>query len=363
MPAPNRSVTLAAFLQSLAAAVFGLVVTLDAAEVTDFRRIPLAGDPNGIESLTLAVHAGVTASMTRKSDDERETLCLTFDKTTQDRRLVAIQAQLSEPLGQLRVLSLKSRLEMCEGATPKLALIAFEDAGGVWYRISHSQPARDGLTEVRIPLNGSFQQAKFSVDNDDSLRWEQVDRVWIALLLDGPVNGEFDVAEAVFTDKPFHPAEPLSIEGDWEVAQDPAMQSQLTTPADPPCVQFDFRMPAGRHMFAIPRVPVNVEELDGYSGLQFSYQAKLPPGINGLLVMLVEGDGTQYLAGPAPPASDDWRTLTIPFTAFRRGGWSNDENDQLDLNQVRQVAIGLHGTTTDPAAQGQIRVRAVQFVP
>ena len=116
-------------------------------------------------------------------------------------------------------------------------------------------------------------------------------------------------------------------------------------------------------MFVIPRAAVHAEELDGYSGLRITYKAQLPEGIDGLLVMLIESDGTQYHAVPPPPASAEWKTITIPWSGFRRGGWSRDENDRLDRNEVGEVAVGMHGTATAEEAAGRISVSGAQFVP
>ena len=79
--------------------------------------------------------------------------------------------------------------------------------------------------------------------------------------------------------------------------------------------------------------------------------------------MLLESSGTQYCAQPAPPATEEWKTITIPFKQFVRGSWSKDENDHLDLNEVRNVAIGMHGTAKATPAVGTIMVCDVQFVP
>jgi hypothetical protein len=191
--------------------------------------------------------------------------------------------------------------------------------------------------------------------------------VWVGLLIDGPAKGTFEVERAVFTDEPFRPIRPFRVSGAWDAAQDPAVRGRLTTaeegPDGGPCMRYAFQLQGGRHMYAIPRVAVNVEELEGYSGLRFTYKADLPQGIPGLLVMLIEADGTQYYADPAPPGSSDWKTVTVPFGRFRRGGWSEDENDRLDLNDVRYVAIGMHGSAKQDAASGTIMVADVELVP
>ena len=80
-------------------------------------------------------------------------------------------------------------------------------------------------------------------------------------------------------------------------------------------------------------------------------------------VMLIEADGTQYRAEPAPQPSGQWQTFDVPFDRFARGGWSTDENDRLDLNDVRYVVIGVHGTADEAKASGTIWIADVEFLP
>jgi hypothetical protein len=223
------------------------------------------------------------------------------------------------------------------------------------------------MNKLRVPLGKPFQPALFSAGEQEAVDWTQVERVWVALLVDGPARGSLELTRAVFTDEPFRPDSPLAIRGTWESSHDPAVQDRIALensgPGGGPTISYTFTMPGGRHMYATARVPVQVEELEGYSALRFTYRTELPEGINGLLVMLMEADGTQYVAEPAPADSADWTTATIRFDQFRRGGWSNDENDRLDLNEVRHAAIGLHGTAKPQSASGKIVVAGVEFVP
>jgi hypothetical protein len=245
--------------------------------------------------------------------------------------------------------------------------VLFESDGGVWYRVGQSTVQTDRDFEVRLPLTQGFQRALFATDTDTEVHWEQVERAQIALLIDGPATGWWDIRRAVFTNEPFRPSEPLSVWGEWNATHDPAVRGTMTNlsigPGGQPMMRYSFEMPGGRHMYAVPRLPVDVAELDAYSGLRFTYRATLPEGIDDLLVMLIEADGTQYYASPGPPASDKWSTITIPLTHFRRGGWSLDENDRLDLKDVRYVAVGIHGTVRPAKATGTIDVTGVQFVP
>ena len=168
-----------------------------------------------------------------------------------------------------------------------------------------------------------------------------------------------------FTNEPLHPTEPVPVGKTWTVSQDSAVKSELeATEVDgTKTMEYQFRLPGGRHMFALPQTPVDVEELDGYSGLRFTYRADLPPGIDGLLVH-AHRRRRDPISGGAGSASEQRveGTVTIPFDKFERGSWSKDENDRLDLCDVRRVAIGMHGTTPK-AAGGTIAVRDVEFVP
>ncbi len=330
--------------------------------------IPLAG-PQGMQGFTLAGLPAVAARMEIVSGqgDRGPVLRMAFQSSDRQRRLVALQAQPAGPLERATALVLGCRVETGGEAPPPLVVIAFERDGGAWYRLAAGRPPGDRFTTVRISLKRPFTRALFATDADQTVRWEQVERIWVGLLLDGPVAGSFELAKAELTDKPFRPAGPVAVTGTWSVSHDPAVRGRLSTlpqgPGGQPCMKYAFEMPGRRHMYIIPRLPVPVEELDSYGGLRFTYQATLPAGLPGLLVMLIEADGTQYYADPLPAASESWSTVTIPFARFRRGGWSADENDRLDLDQVRYVAVGTHGTAQAETASGTIVVAGVQFVP
>jgi hypothetical protein len=116
-------------------------------------------------------------------------------------------------------------------------------------------------------------------------------------------------------------------------------------------------------MYALPTLRLPELELDSYRALRFTYRTKLPAGIGGLLVSLLERDHSQYCPEAAPAASEDWATVTVPLGTLRLGGWSKDENARLDLIDVGSMIIGLHGTATDKNASGVIWVAEIEFVP
>ena len=186
-----------------------------------------------------------------------------------------------------------------------------------------------------------------------------------------PRLGFVTVTEARLTSEPYQPTRPIQVTGadpgQWSVGQDPAVQSTLTTPNEGPeggaCMKYVFTVPGGRHMYCIPGVPVPAADLEGYTGLRFTYKASIPEGMGGLLVTLCERGGAQYWADPQPPPSPDWTTITIPFGGLKLAAWTKDDNNQLDLSDIVRVTIGCHGAAGGEKLTGEIMVSDVQFVP
>ncbi|GEM_PF-520552 len=298
---------------------------------------------------------------------------LTFSNQDDERRIAALEGVPRGPIEGARALAFECWLDAkynslrdTWGPAPSIAALFFENDGGTWYQIlKASGTGPFGPSEFRIPLRGTFNRALFASDTDAAIRWEQVERVWLGVVDDGPLKGAFEVRRVRFTDEPFHPTSAVWIDNKWEVSQDPAVRSELSLSEGDgaPVAYFEFEIPGGRHMYAMIRTPVDVSELDAYRGLRFgTVLTELPEGIDGLLVMLIEKDGSQYRAVSAPRASREQKTVTISFSEFERGSWSKDENDRLDLDQVNLVAIGMHGTTPK-AAKGTIVVIDPQFIP
>ncbi len=338
-------------------------------QTASYTRVPLGGGEQGAQGLTAVPLPRVTTSAEKiaATKDAPAGTQLRVEKAGEERRIAALEGKPSGPVTEKMALELQFRLKTDRQELPQLAVLAMERDGGVWYRTVEISPPAGRTVNMRVPLSRPFTRAVFADDSDETIRWNQVERVWVAMLIDEPIQATLDLTRAVFTDEPFRPTSAHVVEGTWDSAHDPAVKDQITVensdPGGGPCMVYRFTMPGGRHMYAIPRVPVSVEELEGYSGLRFTYRARLPEGISGLLVMLMEADGTQYYAEPAPPGSAEWTTGTIPFDRFQRGGWSKDENDRLDLNEVRHVAIGLHGAARPAEASGEILVGKVEFVP
>ena len=331
--------------------------------------IPLVNKDGGTGLTAAPVPGGeVTVEVVQDDTSDEVITRLKFNNPHAERRIAALESVPAAAIEGARVLAFDQTLSTKAGPfelRASVVALIFESDGGAWYRmIDTLSPDPFALQELRVPLRGTFKRATFATDSDEAIRWEQIDRVWLGVVSDGPVEGVFEVRRARFTDEPFRPTSPVDIGETWEVAQDPATRSKLHLPDHPPWgAAYEFQIPGGRHMYAMVRTPVQVQELEAYSALRFrTHLTELPEGIDGLLVMLIEADGTQYRAVPAPTVASDKQTITIPFEQFERGSWSKDENNQLDLEQVRHVAIGMHGTTPK-AASGMICISLLQFVP
>ncbi len=333
--------------------------------------VPL-GARGDVQGLKLVPIGGVKARAERvdDADNGKAALKVTFQKTGEERRLLALEARPRGSLIGVRAVALRYRLKLAKGRSPRPAVTVFEQGGGVWFKVGSSPVTTGEFADRRLSV-ASLRQAAFSDDESGELEWDNVEKVWIGLVIDGPAEGTFELSDARLTSEPYKPTQPLRITGDgpgkWNVGKDPAVKATLTTPAEGPggksCMKFEFRFPGGRHMYAVPSTPVQSAELEGYRALRFTYKATLPEGIQGLLVMLGERGGAQYCADPAPPPSADWTTLTIPLEKFKLGGWSKDANGRLDLEQVGRVMIAAHGTAAGAGGTGTIWVTDIELVP
>jgi len=298
-----------------------------------------------------------------------EALQVAFTKPGEERRLLALEVPPPADLSGYRAVILRYRVQLSQGQAPRLALLVFDRPGGAWFKVQSSPVAVGESTEGRLSL-ASFQRAAFSREAGEAPAWDRIEKLWVGWVLDGPAEGRLEVSQISFTREPYRPTAPLKITdggpGQWTVGQDPAVQSTLTTPNEgpngQPCMKFEFTFPGGRHMYATPFTPVPSGDREGYRALRFTYKATLPEGIGGLLVMLGEG-GAQFFADPPPPPSADWTTLTLPFEQFKLGGWSKDDNGQLDLERVDRVYIAVHGTAAGNGGSGTLWATDIQFVP
>ncbi|MFW6162122.1 MAG: hypothetical protein ACODAJ_05090 [Planctomycetota bacterium] len=332
---------------------------------------PVGLGDDGLGGLELLAVPGVQAeAVLARPEGQPRTLTLTFRKEGQERRLLALAAVRPRQPFSVKALAVTCRLRTEAQVEAHLALAAHETDGGAWFRVSPTPLVAEDFKEARLPL-GSLRRAAFARDEDEAIQWGQVAKLWVGLAIDGPAEGTLALRRAVLTNEPYRPTEPLDVTdggpGQWSVSHDRAATAKITTPPEgpdgKPCMRLDYRFPGGRHMYVVPGVALREIELEGYTALRFACRGRLPEGIDGLLVMLIERDGTQYYAVPAPGVSGDWKTVAVPFERFQRGGWSDDENDRLDLNDVGRVAVGLHGTATETQGKGTLWVAGVQFVP
>ncbi len=337
----------------------------------------IAGNDAGWDNASLAPSTGVKATLTRaplQAPDSTvaATATLTFAKDSSERRLLALELPLPNGVpAETAALEANVRLAHPPTLTARLAILFFTADGDAWYAAGRAGALTGVFARNRLSLK-SLQRAAFSQGTTDRMIATDVRKAWLGLILDGTGAGELQIRDATLTSRPYVPTTPQpafsSRLQDWQVSADNAVAKTLGNDAGPApdskAVQFDFTFPGGRHMYAVPSQTVHAEDISAYTALRLTYRAALPPGIETLLVMLIEeSGGTQYCATPGPPASTDWNTATIPFTAFKRGGWSPDENDRLDLDQVARIAVGAHGTASGEGGRGSITVSAIEFVP
>jgi hypothetical protein len=291
---------------------------------------------------------------------------VTFRKASDERRFLAFESSL-DGLVTAKALEVRYSLDIRAG-TARLALLACGATGGRWFKVDSRLLPTGGDREARLALK-NLAGAEFSRDDDRPFAWRDVESVWLGIVIDGEAEGSFELHAAALTDEPYRPTRPLVVPISdpklWSLSHDPAATLAIAhVDEGRVCSRIDFTFPGGRHMYAVPSVQLQEAELSGYSGLRLTYRAVLPEGIAGLLVMLIERNGgTQYYADPAPKASGDWTTVTIPFERFQRGSWSKDDNDRLDLDAVLSVAIGVHGTTAEAQGKGAVWVSDIAFVP
>ncbi|MBC7288647.1 MAG: hypothetical protein H5T86_11535 [Armatimonadetes bacterium] len=331
---------------------------------------PVGGGPHGIDGLRIAPVGGVPAKLTVAQVNGQPVARVSFKKTDGARRMVAVEAVLKSGLGPASSLKLSYLLALSTGKPPLLLAALFERGGAMWFRVLREPAVTGRPAATLIPLT-SLRLAAFTKDDTGKLEWENVEKVWVGMVIDGPAEGTLDITDARFTDEQYKASAPLPVMGpdggQWSLAHDPRAQCTLTTPAEGPegqrCMKLEFVFPLGTHMYACPSIAIPAGELEGYGGIQFKYKAQLPQGIVGLLVTLGEDDGSGYEAYPYPPPSDNWQTVTIPFNKFRLAGWTQDENGQLDKGQLRSIVIGAHGTATGDGGKGIIWVADLCMVP
>ncbi len=293
-----------------------------------------------------------------------------FTKTGEERRLLALETTPAGPTADAKAVEMHCRLTLTEGRAARPAVLLFDADGGAWYSVGRTLVPGEEVVEFRLPVT-RLKEAGFSQDADGRLTTDALTKTWIGLVFDGPAAGAVEFSGVRFTREPYRPTRPLPLDvatrAAWSVSKDRMVKATLATPKEgpdgKPCMKYEWTQPGHRHMFSIPQLAVGGEELIGYRALRFTYTAKLPAGIEHLFVALQERGGAQYYTDSTAPAAGEWKTITIPLSKLKLGGWSEDANGRLDLGEVTSVAIGCHGTSTEPKSAGLIRVAEIEFLP
>lgn len=324
--------------------------------------VGVGGGTSGLQGLKPAAVGGLKVSFKAAAD----ALTLTFDKAGPERRLLAVEGAPQGDLSWVKTIATKYQLELA-GGSARLAVVLFDQDGGVWYKIAGETCETGATTDASLSVN-SLSQATFSEDQDNQLGWNALRRVWLGIVIDGQAKGTLKLLKAQFSPDEYKPSKPLAVTfsdpKQWPIGQDGAVKSVLTTPQAGPdgqtCMQLEMTFPAGKHMYCLPAVNLPRAEMDGYRALTFKLKGTAPKPIGKLLVSVFEADGSQYCLEPADSA--EWKTIELPLDKFKLGGWSKDENGRLDLGQINKVSIGCHGTAAGDG-KGLLTVCDIAFVP
>jgi hypothetical protein len=317
----------------------------------------------------LAAGVRVNVAVEPLTDAGRRVLRVRYSKTTEERRMVALAAPVDVDLTGLKAGELRYRLEVRRGAAPRLGFVLFDADGGSWYKVAGDTLQVGDFRTARLPL-ANLQLAAYAQDESGQLELNKVRRAWVALLLDGAGKGIVEISAARLTSEAYKPTEPFRVTGPdagtWGVSQDPAVAGKVTVVPDGyegrPCIKYDFTVPAGRHMYAIPNTSIAAGEYEGYSALRFRYKASVPKGMR-MLVTLPERTGGAYYNEPAGPWAGEWTTMTVPFEALKLASWGQkDANGKFDPGDISGVQIGCHGTP-EAAGPGWLWVADVELVP
>jgi hypothetical protein len=318
-----------------------------------------------LQKLQPAATAGFAATCKTGADG----VSVTFRKEGEERRFLAVAGMpQADPTGA-KTAQIGYRLDLRAGKAPRAAVLVYEKDGGSWYKVAATEAALAQATTARVSVAGLLQTA-FSSDANGQLDWSTVDRVWAGFVFDGPAEGQLLVSSVRLVDQVVLPTGPVRLTGTgvgaWSSGQDPAVKAKLATVPEGPggkeCMKYEINVPAGSHMYAIPTVPITVEDLEGYSALRFKYRAQIPAGMR-LLVTLSEAGGTSYFCEPAGPWSAEWGEMTIPLSAFKWASWSSkDDNGKLDLAKLTSISVGTHGVPAQ-AGDGWIMVTDLEMVP
>lgn len=310
--------------------------------------------------------AGLSVHWTRT----KEGFVIKFSKPGEERRLLMLETT-SPNIAKAKSVSLRFRLRFTfvpvSGLETRFALLAFGSLGEVWFKVSAPMKMTGEEIEWQIPLTG-LQPATFStVKAEPDLT--KIRRLQVGLALDGACEGIWEIRHISLNIEPLRPTRPLAVpivpEVQLTLIRDPAAEAKTEIVKESGKIfwRTEFTIPGGRHMYVLPTLSIPDADLTGYSALQLTYRARLPVGIKALLITLVERDGSHYYTDWLATPTGEWRTLTIPLKEFRLGGWSQDENNKLDLDQIGSIIVGMHGTSSEQKGSGVIWVASIAFVP
>ena len=324
------------------------------------------------EDLTLVRLNGIEArtSVVPATDGGERALRVEFEKPGDVRRMVAVTGAVPRDMDAARVVMLDGELHLVEGAPPRVCAVLFGRNGERWIRKGVEVQPGDGPRSWPVSV-ARMQPAAFTETDTGAVVWPRVERVWVGLVFDGPAKGRWEVRAVRFTNESpaaLVPA-PLMRPGatGWQLHHDASVKAKLTTSEDGPAGQQTMRVtytfPGGRHMYCTCSLPVSAEQPKLYRGVRLTYRASLPPGITGLLFILAEGNGACYLAEPMPGPSEQWRTVALPYSAFRLATWTPDPNSRFDPETLTTVWVGTHGAASGEGGPGWIEVAAIELVP
>lgn len=338
-------------------------ITLTLATTVHAEKLPV-----GLEGWHPApgMSAAAAAQKAGESDNGSAAIHFDFAQTESERHLVAWEAKLAHTPEKPKALAVRLKLNLSAGSGLRLAAVFYDTSGNAWFaRGAETLPANE-WSEQRLAVLAP-KAAEFNADMGKAFSWGDVHHMWLGVICEGPARGSLSVSSVQFTDEPYRASKPLKLttgnKANWNVGQDPAVESNLSGDGAANAMRFQFKFPGGRHMYAIPGLSVPTADLEAYQSLQFTYRAKLPAGLPGLLISLQERDGGQYYLDPLPPASEEWKNITIPLSSFKLAPWSKDPNNRLDLDGIGTVQIGTHGSASGNGGSGTIEVKDVQFVP
>ena len=351
----GRSPIMVTFLVVVIAGLVGVTHADTAFPRNTFRIVPR----NGIETRLCA-----------PSEAEEGTLSVVFEKADHVRRMVTMAVSTPSNMAEGRVLTVDGELRLSEGEAPRLCAVLFGRQGQRWIRKGGEVQPGEGRRSYPISA-ARMQSAAFAENPAEAFSWQQVERIWLGLVFDGPAKGVWHVQGVRLTNDPPPALVPVSLTHGgvmgWKLHHNSAAKAEMAAseagPGGTPGLSVRFTFPGGRHMYCTCSLAVSAEQPELYRAVRLTYRASVPQGITGILFGMAEDSGALYLAATAPAPSAEWRTLTLPYDALKRAGWTRDPNGRLDPETLTMVWVGTHGTAAGEGGAGQIEVASIELVP